>query len=1744
MDSHSVRAPRNSSIEFQGILPLALAREIKRGLEEFLHTSFRPSTRCFKNLITDFTSDPDNLFRGPYLGIDLPFTTADTDTEFFPAVPLGHTPYTHQQRAFARLQGNVRASTLVATGTGSGKTECFLLPILDWCLQQSGQPGIKAIVIYPMNALAEDQAKRLAAQIWENPHLKGKVRAGMYADQEPKNAARTMRPDDVIRSRRVMHENPPDILLTNYKMLDQLLLRPNRKQLWEQNSPDTFRYLVVDELHTFDGAQGTDLAYLIRRLKTRLKTPPQSLCCVGTSATLGTNNEAGPIIQYAEKLFGEEFSGDALVTEDRIEMAQLMEQVQQTTLQDHVPSPDTVRQLAQGAHAQEPLNRIRLLCAAWFEDLPTETDDVSQDAWRAQLGTHIGNHSFLFHLLTALDGQIQSLDAVAEHLQRALLPAWRLTDILDLLDGFVALFGFAKRQATEQEYLPFLTVRIHFWIREMTRMVASIPSICNPGEMGPEDSLARLLHSQDLSSDHSETVLPIVNCRECGGMAWIAMESLQGDGFEKELDNIYRAYFSSQPSRRLTYLLPEQPARCIVQNVQHVLGHVCRRCLRWSLDKHPPEHCVACGSQDWCQVWRSQPQWVDTGSRLSGNRFQQSAPCAYCGSATGTGIFGVSDSSISSALVSLLFASKANGDPKLLAFGDSVQDVAHKAGFIEARSFRTHLRQAIAHWLSDQDDHVSYQHLHSHMAPDTRSQYTDDSEFVGALTHVDLMWLQTIDALLEPELDDKLQPAPEIDEQDLRVVERRVAWETFSELTFRSQFGRTLENIGCLTLSLDSEAIERAAQKLLAEASENLGTLFEQTSKLQLAQFLLGVLHRMLHDGAVRIERDDKDPIGVLAHSKGNWVAVTKGGKDSAYPRYGSQARKPLLPSLQTVEGLAALTDAGSSTRWYPIWVRKCLTGGEALRGDRLMDFYVLAFKCLTQLGLTERVDAERHAAVWVIPEEQVAVSLDSEMLECVRCNRRIHVHPGIVSLWTGMTCLNPSCHGGTLELTADMEAAPVLKDQLLHGPTRRVNARDHSGMLESEPRHRIERQFIDGGHTWYPNVLSTTPTLELGVDIGDLSSILLYAVPPNQSNYAQRLGRAGRREGTALGLTVVNNQSHDLFFWAKPPEMIQGAVTTPGLFLEATAILRRQFCAFTLERLIVDTGLERRFGNVESSLRTIRSNDTDSFPLNWIGFVAQHGESLLAGFQQMFELQQAKLNQHLQGYIRTSGNQESFAYSVLDCLQQAQDDDTKWREQISQLNKGIQTLRNLKPPPKDQEEQIGFLERDRSAFWSVVRNEQRQDVLELLTDFGILPNYAFPGEGIKLRSVVSHGGGSSWNAKTYKYTRAASTGLTELAPGAHFYAEGHRVPINEVDLKLSKPEKWRFCPVCPHMELDSDVVTKACPRCKSPKWQDIGQVHTMVRLKQLNTYNLARDCRIGDDQEQRTIHRYARDLYPSFDPQEAHTAHLLEALQPQPFGFEFLPHVEFHDVNFGHWIEERGMEVAGQGVQAEGFLLCEKCGHTLSNLPTVEHLTRYEATPRRQPAWKEEHARHCPVLNQANDGDARIETFLYHSFRSEAVRIRLPIRNADKSQIESFTAALNLGMQLKFKGQVDHLRSFTLSQGGDRGIAHWLFLYDSVPGGTGYLEQLVKPETFQEVLNLALQTMRECSCNQDQEQDAEQRKDGCYQCLYGYRHRRHMEVISRDKAIHMIQEILAQWSVLQTIRKHPERESGYVGGK
>ena len=155
------------------------------------------------------------------------------------------------------------------------------------------------------------------------------------------------------------------------------LLRPEERDLWERNRPETLRYLVVDELHTFDGAQGTDLASLIRRLKSRLGMPRGRLCCVGTSATLGGPAAIPDLLNYARRVFDEDFDDDAIVVEDRQTVGEYLDGFDIDY--SDFPPPFEVRQLVEGASDHRTVRAvIAEAYAAWFRSpKPSDVDDAA-----------------------------------------------------------------------------------------------------------------------------------------------------------------------------------------------------------------------------------------------------------------------------------------------------------------------------------------------------------------------------------------------------------------------------------------------------------------------------------------------------------------------------------------------------------------------------------------------------------------------------------------------------------------------------------------------------------------------------------------------------------------------------------------------------------------------------------------------------------------------------------------------------------------------------------------------------------------------------------------------------------------------------------------------------------------------------------------------------------------------------------------------------------------------------------------------------------------------------------------------------------------------------------------------------------------------------------------------------------------------------------------------------------------------
>ena len=317
---------------------------IKGKFSRYLRSTFDIRDATYKALYSRRLDELESrLYRGPYLASTLPFEQAQTLNELIADGTLeqdfsrigGKDPtkddyldfdrpcYAHQVKAFERIRNG--RNMVVTTGTGSGKTECFMFPIINELIKEynSGNttPGVRAIFLFPLNALVYDQIDRLRGLLQNYEELRfgfytgrtpedetspeGRKQLGIYRKKYGEPAK------NEVLTRAKMRENPPQILFTNYSMLEYLLIRPTDQSLISAEALQNLKFIVLDEAHIYRGALGIEISLLLRRLQGTANKNPQFVL---TSATLGRGKEDLPqIIDFANKLTSATFEEQDII---------------------------------------------------------------------------------------------------------------------------------------------------------------------------------------------------------------------------------------------------------------------------------------------------------------------------------------------------------------------------------------------------------------------------------------------------------------------------------------------------------------------------------------------------------------------------------------------------------------------------------------------------------------------------------------------------------------------------------------------------------------------------------------------------------------------------------------------------------------------------------------------------------------------------------------------------------------------------------------------------------------------------------------------------------------------------------------------------------------------------------------------------------------------------------------------------------------------------------------------------------------------------------------------------------------------------------------------------------------------------------------------------------------------------------------------------------------------------------------
>ena len=234
--------------------------------------------------------------------------------------------YKHQESTI--VKSSTGSNIVISTGTGSGKTESFLFPIFNHLLNEIdkgtiGDPGVRALILYPMNALVNDQLERLRRFL---SNFQDAITFGQYTGETPRGEKEALEKyvnrykkeplKNELISREQILKAPPHILITNYSMLEYQLIRPKDSVFFDGDMADKWKFLAVDEVHMYDGAKAMEIALLLRKLKQRALdgNRHEYLQCFATSATLGSGSgQKNDISSFASNLFGESFSAEDVI---------------------------------------------------------------------------------------------------------------------------------------------------------------------------------------------------------------------------------------------------------------------------------------------------------------------------------------------------------------------------------------------------------------------------------------------------------------------------------------------------------------------------------------------------------------------------------------------------------------------------------------------------------------------------------------------------------------------------------------------------------------------------------------------------------------------------------------------------------------------------------------------------------------------------------------------------------------------------------------------------------------------------------------------------------------------------------------------------------------------------------------------------------------------------------------------------------------------------------------------------------------------------------------------------------------------------------------------------------------------------------------------------------------------------------------------------------------------------------------
>ena len=1147
-------------------LPTRFQKEVFAPYLQLLKAQFRiHPTFSFVREAWERELSMDRLINGPFLERAQSYATGD-DPRSFGLHPeaMRAAEVRIQGRALWRHQTDAlrlalaRENAIVTTGTSSGKTLCFQLPILD-ALLRDPSPGLRAVIIYPLNALVNDQLGEWEQLLAPYPHLTfGKFTGQTPRDQQEheerlresirkriQSAEPGLGDDSPELQRKVEHElaeklaeqssvpnhlryradiraRRPQVLITNFSMLEYLLVRPVDAPIFENAN---LQFLVLDEVHAYRGVQATEIGYLLRRLKDRLGQPAP--CCIATSATLGDRNDPDSrtkVREFAERLFDAPFR-DTSPIYGTFAKPILLEPSIAPMPADYVAAAEALR--------SNP-------------DAPACASEIARRLSSAHASDSLGTLLCYDRLFHRLRSDILTVPRLAREAAQALWPDVPPSQADAALHALLEIVAEAKREPGREDLLP---TRLHYFVKAQQGLYLCLRRDCP--ERARNGGRPAIFLSRRTDDDTPEGQCPhcrragltsrlveIVSCRKCGYL-FGALQDLgprfrqnpdlahgpqeeRFDNFDTELGwaaDSFWSFFSVDgdlpyPTQARPDEDEEDPLDLIANPARITFCFCCGK----KVDRGQPHPCPSGGERELLIFHRQCPAHDQTNLNRAVKR--PLTCCPNCGARNNSGVELVrrfqeseDETGVAMALPLAYFRVGLGGsrsisvDPrKLLSFTDHRQRAAAFPSLLEEETFTHDLGRKIVGLLSRRTEPWSFEELGRELAciaDEHRGHPAHDPQFFLPVSRL-------------PENSETANPSEPANLS---------AWqaEIFAYFGVPDSARESVEDLGLVAVAyLVDDGMRRAFGELFAD-----GLLTEAESDAALQTLLAFTRQARAFTLPSRVPTDAP--------------AFGRVGTDIYFAerREGRTNTRGWLPRVNNDGSYNHNTITDYLNRLTKIDAPATLNLAQRI------------WRLFTARLILKRAPDNK----WQLFHDQLRVNAARERYVCDRC--------GIVTAWSACHCCPRKGCIGRLDARSFDPASEnaiarwVAGSDAVHFAL--LRSEEHTAQINKDLAKEIEEAFRGNG----VNLLSSTTTFEMGINIGDLQKVLLRNAPPTAAAYLQRVGRAGRgADKNSVCVTLCRGTKYDLDMWRDPARLMSGVTRAPTVFLKNRVIAQRHFNA------------------------------------------------------------------------------------------------------------------------------------------------------------------------------------------------------------------------------------------------------------------------------------------------------------------------------------------------------------------------------------------------------------------------------------------------------------------------------------------------------------------------------------------------------------------------------------------------------